>query len=513
MLMRAKIVALLVGISMKEKCKWLSGKFFLFIYSVFTVFSINANPLVNVSNLLLEDCHLEGIKAQLSCGYLTVPENYTLKPSSGLIDNKVTTIDIAFVVLPALDPSTKKSPIMLLTGGPGQAGVELAAQINYALADLGKSRDIILIDQRGTGKSHPLACTPEVELDPYSQASQLLAPQELEDCLAALTGDLRQYNTENAIRDFDAVRAALGYQQVNLYGVSYGTRAALTYMRMFPQAIRSVVLDGVIATGQPIGLFGQSTEQSFNLLLANCQKNSACQQAYPDLAKEFSQVNEQLAQSAVTVDIPHPRLGTRIQLVMDQAKFIHIINQQLYSADMRSLLPLAIHQASLGNFLPLVGLLAARGEQQKIYQALYFNIVCNEDFPRITPQDFVQDADNGFAGNLLQLPLQEVCPLWPKYQVSNDFTHLIKAKLPTLLLSGELDPVTPPSQGEKVAQQLTNSLHISVKNTGHGVVMSTCAIDIMKMFLDDLLVKPLDISCLEKVPEMSFITSLNGGIE
>ncbi|TWX68937.1 alpha/beta hydrolase [Colwellia sp. C1TZA3] len=453
--------------------------------------------------LTLENCHIKGIRQQVQCGTLVTPENYE-KP-----DN--VQIDINFVILPAIDNSQEKQPLMFLAGGPGQAATELASYTFRRFTDIRKTRDIILIDQRGTGQSHPLQCTDSLELDPYTNVPEDFALTDIEQCLAQLTGDLSQYNSENAIRDFDAVRAALGHQQVHIYGGSYGSRAGLVYMRMFPDSLKSVVLDSVGPIEVPIGLFGKSAEQSFSKLIEHCQNELSCATQYPELANEFTAITERLSQAPVTVDIAHPRLGTHTAFTISKDKFISNIQMQLYSMATRSLVPLLIHQAYLGNYKPLAGVIAQSAGGMGIYIALHFNIVCNEDYPRISTSMKADDADNNFAKGMSLTMVGKVCAVWPKYQPSADFYQTVSADIPTLIMSGALDPVTPASNGEISHAHLPNSHHIIAKNNAHIVASTSCGIKIVNEFLAQQTPKELDESCLEEIPDESFMVGLNGG--
>jgi len=452
----------------------------------------------------LENCHVDGIKAQVKCGKLQVLENY----------NKVDgdKITINFVVLPAIDNSDDKTPLMFLAGGPGQAAAELASGLTNVFYEVRKTRDLILVDQRGTGASHPLQCEDAAEQNVYALTPEDFSVQDIKDCLINLTGDLSQYNSENAIRDFDAVRLALGHQQINIYGGSYGTRAGLVYMRMFPESLRSVVLDSVGPIEVPIGLFGQSSARSFNLLLTNCQNEPSCQQAFPQLEQEFQTLLARLEKAPEKVNIAHPRLGTQTKFVISKAKLLGTIRSQLYSVATRTLVPLVIHQAFLGNYMPLAGLIAQTEGGQGIYIGLLFNITCNEDYPRISITDFERDANNDFGGDDSHFGFKIACPLWPKYHPSDAFYKPVTVDIPTLILSGDLDPVTPPSNGEYSANSLPNNHHIVVKNAAHTVAMSTCASDLINEFLTSLKPKTLDESCLADVPNESFMINLNGGI-
>ncbi|MEW6990123.1 alpha/beta hydrolase [Colwelliaceae bacterium 6441] len=466
---------------------------------------VAGKAMANENKLSLEDCHVDGIKQQVKCGKLTVPEDYS-KPNGE-------SISINFAVLPAIDKSQSKEPLMFLAGGPGQAAVSLAGGLYQAFNEIRKTRDLILVDQRGTGGSHPLQCDDSVDQNVYTGLPEDFTPQVVKECLADLKGDLSQYNSENAIRDFDAVRAALGHEKIAIYGGSYGTRAGLVYMRLFPESLTSVVLDSVGPIEVPIGLFGQSAARSFSMLLENCKKEENCQKAYPALESEFNQVVAQLEKSPLKINIPHPRFGTQTSLIVNKAKFISTIFMQLYSVEARSLVPLIIHQASLGNFAPFAGLTAAGdSDEAAMYVGLTFNIVCNEDIPKMTEAMFTADADNNFNGNISQMSWKMACPLWPQYRPSDAFYQPVTADIPTLIISGELDPVTPPSNGEFSDKSLPNSKHIVMKNSSHTPGMSGCAVNVINEFLNEKNPNDLDESCLDEIPAESFMTGLNGGI-
>ncbi|MBA6339029.1 alpha/beta fold hydrolase [Colwellia sp. BRX8-7] len=458
----------------------------------------------NKEVLSLENCHLKGIKSQVQCGTLQVPENYSLPEGEK--------ISVNFAVLPAIDSSQNKTPLMFLAGGPGQASVELAAHIFSTFGEIKKSHDIILVDQRGTGKSHPLSCDENEVRNAYEIIPEDFSPQEIKDCIAQFKGDLSQYNSENAIRDFDAVRVALGHEKINIYGGSYGTRAALVYMHLFPDALNSVVLDSVGPIEVPIGTFGQSSARSFNLLLENCQQDESCNSAYPSLKDDFTAVIARLEQAPVNLKIAHPRLGTKTDFVLSRSKFISNLRMQLYSMQTRTLVPLVIHQAFLGNYQPMIGLIAMSEGGMGMYVGLTLNIVCNEDFPKITTEMFAGDANNTFGGNDSHSAWLQACPLWPKYAVSDDFYQSVTANIPTLILSGNLDPVTPPSNGDESAKTLPNNHHIVSKNSAHIVASTPCGIEIVNEFLTTLNPNDLDESCLAELKSETFMTHLNGNL-
>ncbi|MGB1199117.1 MAG: alpha/beta hydrolase [Thalassotalea sp.] len=464
----------------------------------------SSHAFANTNKLTLEDCHIDGIKQQVQCGVLQVPENY--QQADG------TQININFAVIPAIDRTQNKDPLMFLAGGPGQAAAEIAAALRQGFTQVRKTRDLILVDQRGTGKSHPLQCEEVEGQNPYSSIPEELSTEDVKQCLAQFEGDLSQYNTENAIRDFDAVRSALGHEKITIYGGSYGTRAGLVYMRMFPDSLSAVVLDSVGPIEVPIGTFGKSSARSFEMLVSHCMEEESCQKAYPNLAQEFATVMTRLAEKNAKVTITHPRLGTPTEFVISRLKFVSTLRMQLYSVEMRTMVPLVIHQAFLGNYAPLAGLVAAQEGGMGMYVGLLFNIVCNEDVPRISEAMWRADADNSFGQNASHLAWQTVCPIWPQYRLDESFYKPVTANIPTLILSGDVDPVTPPSNGDFTDKTLPNSKHLILKNSAHTPGPSTCAIDIIDEFLTKKDPNNLDESCLEKIPNESFMTSLNGSI-
>ena len=464
--------------------------------------SLTTTSWANDDKLTLDNCHLGEIRSQVKCGKLEVPENYQQPDGDKIAIN--------FAVLPAIDDSEYKAPLMFLAGGPGQAAVELATGLNHVFREVRKTRDIILVDQRGTGESSALSCDFEAVDNVYSSLPDALEPQEVKECVAQFKGDVTQYNSENAIRDFDAIRAALGHEKLNIYGGSYGTRAGLVFMRMFPESLESVVLDSVGPIEVPIGMFGQSGARSFELLLENCKNSESCHKAFPNLAEEFQAVKARLAKDVANIDILHPRLGTPTKLVIDDTKFTGNLRFQLYGMEGRSMVPLVIHQAFLGNYQPLIGLMARTEDEQLVYTGLLFNIVCNEDIPRVSEADKAADANNNFDGKDSHSAWDMVCPFFPEYRPSEDFYQSVTADIPTLILSGNLDPVTPPSNGEYSAKSLPNSHHIIVENASHTVAMSTCASDIINEFLTSKTPKALDESCLKDIPQETFMTSVNG---
>ena len=466
--------------------------------------------------LTLEKCHVAGVREQVLCGELLVAENPN-QPAKQ--------IPLNIVVLPGFSASgvgshdaNKSTPLLILAGGPGQSAVEQSGLINSIFQTVRQTRDIVLIDQRGTGKSNPLQCT-NFEIDDLGLninfAEQDMQAQAKE-CLVLLSDSvsdsvsgsaLAHYSTNQAIDDFEAVRKALGYQQFHLYGGSYGTRAGLVYLRRYPNSIASAVLDSVAPTQVAIGAFGKSSERSFELLLANCAQNPACHAAYPQLKQDLLQLLATLSEVSTHETIADPVTGEPTSLLFARMKFLNTLRTSLYSTSLRKLLPLVIHQANKGNYKPFAGLYGAlnSGSGSGMYMGLTLTILCSEDWPRMSREQVAADNDNYVVGNMSSLPWEQMCSVWPHYKVDDRFSQPVVSDVPVLLLSGQLDPVTPPAWAEMAAQTLSRSRHFVAVSGAHTIVTHTCAAKLVGDFLDSQDLAALDDSCLTKKRHIPFM--------
>lgn len=451
---------------------------------------------------ILDHCHVEGIREQILCGSLKVAEN----PQQP----KGKQIDIYMTVLPSFNAAQKNNPMLFLAGGPGQSATEQTALINRMFAGVRQSRDIILIDQRGTGQSNPLQCTNMQSDDLALQidfTGEDLAAQAA-TCLALFKdSQLSFYTSDQAIDDFEAVRKALGYQQFHLYGGSYGTRAGLVYLRRYPAAIASAVLDSVAPTQVAIGTFGKSSERAFELLIDDCNANPACKTAYPSIKQELTALVATLNKVSTELQIMHPVTGLETPLLFERLKFLNTLRTALYSTRMRKMLPLIISEANKGNYKPFAGLYGAlnSGPGVGMYMGLTLNILCNEDWPRVTDAQLKVDDDNYVVGNMTTQTWVQMCSVWPRYKVADSFSEPVVSDVPTLLLSGRLDPVTPPAWGDMAGATLSHSRHLVAVNGSHTIATHTCAAKLVAEFLDGKDLAALDDSCLSKKRQMPFM--------
>ena len=461
--------------------------------------------------LPLESCRLPGVETAARCGVVRRP----LDPAapSGL------SIDVHFAVIPALARHRKPDPVFFLAGGPGQSAIQLAGSVQALLGRLGNRRDLVLVDQRGTGRSAPLACEDE------AAASRPLADmldgarqqQVLRECRQALQklphGDLRLYTTTVAMQDLDAVRQALGAERINLVGGSYGTRAALEYMRQHPGRVRRAVLDGVAPPDMALpAAMSADAQSALEQVLAGCEREPACAGRFPALRDRWQLLLRSLPRE---VELPHPMTGRTERVTMTRDSVLSLVRGVLYQPALAAGLPAALFEASQGRFAPLSGLAAAlmgRGGAAQIAQGMHFSVICAEDGPRLGLSREAQAPDFGATTADLY---RRVCADWPRGAVPEAFYRMPQASGATMVLSGGADPVTPPRHGERAAQALgPQARHVVVAQAGHGVMALPCVRDLLFRFIDapdDAQALAVDAACVAQVPRPLPYLPLAGG--
>lgn len=449
------------------------------------------------STLEKTHCHLRGLPDRAECFSLERPEN-PADPTG-----KTFTLHAARV--PSLTPGTAL-PLVFLAGGPGQSAIEVGGMVTQALRPLLADRDLVFLEQRGTGSSNGFNCTNKDE-DPYAD---LFAEADLaaltRACLAAFDGDPQYYNTPNAIDDFAAMVQAMGYLTVHVYGGSYGTRAALVFMRAHPELIASAILDSMAPVQTVVGPFANHGYRALSLLFDECEASTRCNSAHPNLRRNFWALWDRTKSSPIDVTITHPTTFEPQRLRLDQIKLFHLIINFLYSQQQRQLLPVAIDAAAAQNFAPLAGLMASVSGGQNMYHGLTTNILCNEDIRRQPPA--ASETSTPFGDVSLGM-WQRMCEHWPSYQLASDHFEPVVSDLPVLALSGRLDPVTPPEWGEATVAHLSNAQHLVADNAAHIVGLRGCGPKLIQAFLRTP-GAPLDnTDCLAELPGVHFMQNQN----
>jgi pimeloyl-ACP methyl ester carboxylesterase len=458
--------------------------------------------------LALEPCHVgaSGLPLRLAaeCGTWSVPEDRS-RPGGRRIDLRV-------AVVRAVSRSPAGDPLVFLTGGPGQAATESYAAIYPAFRRINRERDVVLVDQRGTGGSNALRCPETDGLDPALFEESAVAPW-VEKCLSALKGDPRFYTTAAAMDDLDEVREALGYETVNLYGVSYGTRAALSYLRQYPSRVRAVILDGVAPPTEALGLdVARDAQRSLDVMMARCASEPPCHEAFPHLKEDLDRLLRSLAEP-VTVTLRHPRTGAITTFALAREMAAYAIRLLSYSQETQSLIPLVLAAASSGDYQPLAAqfLLTTAQVNETVAEGMGLSVVCAEDFPFFESSAIEEKSRDTYLGAISTQSLARICPLWPRAEIPADFKSPVRSEAPVLLLSGEADPVTPPENAELVLAQLgENALHLVAPGQGHVVIHRGCIADLAAEFIEASSFEGLDPSCVGRIEPQAFFVDYNG---
>ncbi len=459
--------------------------------------------------LPLHDCRLEQPLRMSSvaarCGVLAVAEN-PAAPGG-------TRIDLHVAVVPALNRRAAAAPLFLLAGGPGQAAADLYASTAAAFARVNRNHDIVLVDQRGTGSSAALACSyPDdwnLLTDPLPQLRAAT-----QSCLAKFGDRVRYYTTSIAVRDLDRVRVALGYTSIDLYGSSYGTRVAELYMRRFPAAVRAAILDGVTYPAQAIGLDTPADgERALNLILERCRQAPDCAAAYPDLRDEVAALRRRFGPERQPIELNDPGSGLPLHVDFDRGLFNAALRFLSYNAAQASLLPTLLHQGAIGNLAPLAAqtIMMSRQVGAELASGMQNSVICSEDEPRFElSSDARQRIAATYQGTDQLDALAVICKIWPRGPVDADLNAALHSDIPTLLLSGEADPVTPPGDAERAAAGLTHHRLVVLAGEGHGQLATGCMPKLMADFLDGTSAETLATGCLERHRPQPFFVGLTG---
>ena len=463
------------------------------------------------SNFQLEECRLESpfVSGAVSarCGWYVTAENRDATVSK--------TIRIHVAVVPALRRQALPDPLLIISGGPGQAASDFYLSSSRAFEFLRRDRDLVVIDQRGTGKSNRLDCTFPDELE-SARFDTSAIKSYTRDCLAKLPGDPRFYTTSVAVRDLDAIRELLGYEKLNLYGISYGTRVAQHYLRRYPDRVRSIVLDGIVPPDVALGPeVAPAAQIALDAILERCLAQTECRQSFPNIRSELEQLRSDLTRRSIPITLPDPR--TAAVRTLDFA-YLHLavaLRLHSYSDSTASLLPFLIHEASEGRpqVLAAQALLVTRDINEQLANGMHNAVVCTEDVPFITVAALQDPAiDRSYLRRYFVETLQAMCSVWPSGVIDADFHAPLQSATPGLLLSGANDPVTPLHYGERAARGFVKAKHLVVPGQGHGQLQNACIARVMTRFVETGSSDSLDTSCVAKQGAAPFmLTAITPG--
>ena len=473
-------------------------------------------------------------------------------------------IEVHFAVVPALSRQPLPDPVFFLAGGPGQSAIALAPTVLAMLERLRARRNVVLVDQRGTGRSAPLLCPDEASARSFAAWDVAAQRQSMAACRQALQKlafiaeptDLAFFTTPLAMQDLDAVRQRLGADQINVVGVSYGTRAALDYQRQFGAHVRRSVLDGVAPPDMALPASAAlDSQRALDALWADCAAEPACKQTFPTLHSDWHKLLQSLPRRVTVAD---PLSGQPQTTMFSRAALLGLVRSALYVPTLASALPQAVHDAARGRLEGLAGFGSALQSPgaSPMAMGMHLSVLCAEDMPLLTAparplarqgdlnserggernseRNSERNGQRGDARNSEPSPTRGVAPRletaqspdfgdealhlyrnlcadWPATPVPADYYRIAPAQRPVLLLSGGLDPATPPRHAARAAQALgAKALHVVAPKAGHGLLSTACGQDMLYRFIsepDEASALAIDTRCAQQLPRPLFYRS------
>lgn len=428
-------------------------------------------------------------------------------------DGRKVALNIAW--LPATNEgAATDDPVFFLAGGPGQSAVDVWPAIDAAFREVRKSRHVILVDQRGTGASSPLSCKDATGRNAYGDNEDMGEAASVafaRDCAASLDADPRFYTTTDAVRDLDSVRAALGAEKINVVGASYGTRVAQQYAMRHPANTRSVIIDGVVPNELALGSdHARNLDAALALQFKRCQETPACRDKFgSDLREQLRGLMARLATAPVQTDYRDPSTGELATGQVTPGTVASITRMYSYYPQGAALLPLVLSEANQGRYGSLMSLARLLETQMgdQFMHGMQLSVICAEDADLLQGDAADQDT---VLGSSLGDYLKAQCSAWPTGKRPADFHTPWRSDVPALLLSGELDPVTPPRYGEQIVRNLGSGRHLVLKGQGHGTFSVGCMPKLLGRFLESADAKALDATCLDSLDYVPPFTSFNG---
>ncbi len=463
----------------------------------------------SAGSLPLHECRLEHplrlASIQARCGELKVPEDRSVPGGAS--------IELSVAVVPALNRRAAGAPLFLLAGGPGQGATAMYTSFAGAFARVNRNHDIVLVDQRGTGGSAALNCDYPDDWQAPADAMPALREATLA-CLHKYGDRVRFYTSSAAVADLEAVRVALGLPAIDLYAVSYGTRVAQLYMRRYPKAVHAVILDGVTYPEQAIGAATPADGQrALDLIVKRCRESKECAAAYPELQQDLDSLRQRFGPQKSQITMDDPNSGLPLKVEFNRGMLNASLRFLSYSATQASLLPALLHRAAQGGLGNLAAqtVMTARQVGDQLASGMQNSVICSEDQPFFAAAALDRAAIGRTYQGTEQLDaLEEICKLWPRGPVDADLHSPLKSDIPTLLLSGEADPVTPPAAAERAARGLAHHRHLILSGEGHGQVATGCVPRLMAEFLDAAAPEKLDATCLQRHIPAPFFVNMTG---
>ncbi len=442
------------------------------------------------------------------CAWLDVPEN----PADAA--SKKIKIHLSLIASTGKNPPA--DPVLFLAGGPGQGASESYPQIASGFREILKKRHVLLYDQRGTGRSNRLHCESTEAID-EAQISKLdkaaraeLITQASKACVAALKVDLRYYNTSVAITDVEAIRKAINAEQLNLYGISYGSRMAQQYAMNYPKQVRSLILDGVVPNELILGSdHARALDDALAMQFAHCRADKACAARFGDPAKTLAELREQYANTETSVVVANPLTGAFEDSKTAPSAIAAVARLSVYATETASILPLWLDEARKARPQALIAqsMMTMASLSKIMADGMGASVVCSEDAEFLKPNP--EDATRLLGTDMAEL-YNVQCQVWPKGPRNANFFDPLKSDVPTMIVSGEFDPVTPARYGEQVIKNLSNAVHVVAPKQGHGNIFRGCIAKLAGEFMIDLKPKTMQTECVKKIRPAPFFLDYVG---
>lgn len=460
------------------------------------------------TKLDFERCYIShnAVEIDAECATFLRPENPN-KPNGKQIE-------LFVAKLPSNSPNPEADAFTIIQGGPGGSSVDMAISFRQVLNIIRLKRDILIVDQRGTGRSNGLYCDTPDEDQISMVFDQAQTAKFTQDCRTKLADhDLAFYTTSVAVQDLDALRAAAGYQQLTLYGVSYGTRVAQHYLRRFPENTRAIIIDGVVDVG--LNLAGaeiaRRSQDAFDGMVKRCNQTPSCVNEFGDIAIKFKELRQRLINTPIDLELAHPLTGKSTSHTLSEIDLLGAVRLMPYSTEGIALLPMLIANAHSGHYLSLAAQAIAVTESfsADFATGMHNSVVCAEDAPFVEANAAAKSTNTYFGSDMID-GIRTACENWPKGLIDSDFREPFDSEKPVLILSGETDPITPPANGERAAKMFNNSKHLIVPSHGHGVIGRGCMPFLIRDFVLSADLNDVKPGCIERERSMPFFIDGTG---
>jgi pimeloyl-ACP methyl ester carboxylesterase len=451
-----------------------------------------------IGRVSLEPCRTQDGNTEGLCGKYEVYENRQTQSGRKIALN--------IMVLPATGDKPSADPFFPLAGGPGQSAVEAFPVAGYT-AKVRQQRDVVLVDQRGTGESNPLPCQLRDPQDAQTVVGEFYSLEKLRACRAELEkhADLTQYTTSISADDLDEVRQAMGYDKINVFGGSYGSRAALVYLQRHGDHVRTLTLEAVATNQYRIPItFARTIQSSVDRLIELCGADAACHKDYPNLRAEFNAVLSRLGKAPAQFKVNNP--GPQ-PVTLSRGMFVANLRGVLYVPELASQFPYMIHQAFQDDWSVYGAsvLLLTKSFDKVLSRGLSFSVICAEDVNKITEAQIKQETAHTYIGDFQVRLYQQACRQWPQASIPADFYNPIRSEVPALIISGSLDPATPPETTTQIVRDFKNSRVVVIRQGTHGTG-SPCIDGMISDFVAKGSSTGLDASCADQIHLPEFLT-------